>query len=47
MAFCCLTLPYYTERLALKDNLDTGLINFHIGMLTGIYPLFQLLFVVL
>lgn len=24
------TLPYYTERLALKDNLDTDLINFHI-----------------
>ena len=39
------TLPYYTERLALKDNLDTDLINFHIGMLTSIYPLFQLLFV--
>ncbi len=40
------TLPYYTERLALKDNLDTDLVNFHIGMLTSIYPLFQLLFVV-
>ena len=40
------TLPYYTERLALKDNLDTELINFHIGMLTSIYPLFQLLFVI-
>lgn len=40
------TLPYYTERLALKDNLDTDLINFHIGMLTSIYPLFQLLFVI-
>ena len=40
------TLPYYTERLALKDNLDTDLINFHIGLLTSIYPLFQLLFVV-
>jgi len=40
------TLPYYTERLALKDNLDTNLINFHIGLLTSIYPLFQLLFVV-
>ncbi|MHA6280867.1 MFS transporter [Salinimicrobium sp. CAU 1759] len=40
------TLPYYTERLALKDNLDTDLINFHIGLLTSIYPFFQLLFVV-
>jgi len=40
------TLPYHTERLALKDNLDTDLINFHIGMLTSIYPLFQLLFVI-
>jgi len=40
------TLPYYTERLALKDNLDKDLINFHIGMLTSIYPLFQLLFVI-
>lgn len=41
------TLPYYTERLALKDNLDTDLINFHIGLLTSIYPLFQLIFVVI
>lgn len=41
------TLPYYTERLAIQDNLDTGLINFHIGMLTSIYPLFQLIFVIL
>lgn len=40
------TLPYYTERLALEDNLDTDLINFHIGLLTSIYPFFQLLFVV-
>jgi DHA1 family multidrug resistance protein-like MFS transporter len=39
-------LPYYTERLALKDNLDPNLINFHIGLLTSIYPFFQLLFVV-
>lgn len=40
------TLPYYTERLALKDNLDVDLINFHIGLLTSIYPLFQLIFVI-
>ena len=40
------TLPYYTERLALKDNLDADLVNFHIGLLTSIYPFFQLLFVV-
>ena len=39
-------LPYYTERLALKDDLDPDLINFHIGMLTSIYPLFQLIFVI-
>ncbi len=39
-------LPYYTERLALKDNLDADRINFHIGMLTSIYPLFQLIFVI-
>lgn len=40
-------LPYYTERLALEANLDTNSINFHIGLLTSIYPLFQLLFVIL
>ena len=40
------TLPYYTERLALKDNLDKDTINFHIGLLTSIYPFFQLVFVV-
>ncbi len=40
------TLPYFTERLALKDNLDTDQINFHIGMLTSVYPLFQLIFVI-
>ena len=40
-------LPYYTERLALGDNLDTDSINFHIGLLTSIYPLFQLLFAIL
>ncbi|MDT7827288.1 MFS transporter [Pricia sp. S334] len=39
-------LPYYTEILALKDNLDADRINFHIGMLTSIYPLFQLIFVI-
>jgi len=39
-------LPYYTERLALEDNLDPNSINFHIGLLTSIYPFFQLLFVV-
>lgn len=40
------TLPYYTERLALADNVDPDRINFHIGLLTSIYPFFQLLFVV-
>ncbi len=33
-------LPYFTERLVL-DNFDTDLINFHYGLLTSIYPLFQ------
>lgn len=39
-------LPYYTERLALNNKLNADSINFHIGLLTSIYPLFQLLFVV-
>ena len=40
-------LPYYTERLALKSGVvaDEG-INYHIGILTSIYPFFQLLFAV-
>jgi len=46
MAFYYQHFLNYTERLALKDNLDTNSINFHIGLLTSIYPLFQLLFVV-
>lgn len=39
-------LPYYTERLAIQDNLNGDLINFHVGMLTSIYPFFQLVFVI-
>lgn len=39
-------LPYFTERLVLNSKLDPGSINFHIGMLTGIYPFFQLVFMV-
>ncbi|WP_339869699.1 MFS transporter [uncultured Algoriphagus sp.] len=40
-------LPYYTERLALKSGVvaDEN-INYHIGILTSIYPFFQLLFAV-
>ncbi len=40
-------LPYYTERLVLSDKLDPNSINFHIGMLTSIYPFFQLIFIVI
>lgn len=41
-------LPYYTERLALKSGVVADEdINYHIGILTSIYPFFQLLFAVL
>lgn len=40
-------LPYYTERLVLNSKLDPNSINFHIGMLTSIYPFFQLIFMVI
>lgn len=40
-------LPYYTERLVLESKLDPNSINFHIGMLTSIYPFFQLIFMVI
>lgn len=40
-------LPYYTERLVLSGKLDPNSINFHIGMLTSIYPFFQLIFIVI
>lgn len=40
-------LPYYTERLALKSGVVADEdINYHIGILTSIYPFFQLLFAV-
>lgn len=40
-------LPYYTERLALKSGVVADEdINYHIGVLTSIYPFFQLLFAV-
>ncbi|SMG22889.1 MFS transporter, DHA1 family, multidrug resistance protein [Marivirga sericea] len=40
-------LPYYTERLALKSGVVSDEnINYHIGILTSIYPFFQLLFAV-
>lgn len=40
-------LPYYTERLALKSGvLADEEINYHIGILTSIYPFFQLIFAV-
>ncbi len=41
-------LPYYTERLAFKSGILTDEdINLHIGILTSIYPFFQLLFAVI
>ncbi|AEL28228.1 MFS transporter [Cyclobacterium marinum] len=41
-------LPYYTERLALKSGIVAEEdINYHIGILTSIYPFFQLLFAVI
>jgi len=40
-------LPYYTERLALNSGVVADEdINYHIGILTSIYPFFQLLFAV-
>tara|TARA_R110002096_G_scaffold126463_1_gene273378 strand:- start:240 stop:1469 length:1230 start_codon:yes stop_codon:yes gene_type:complete len=40
-------LPYFTERLALKSGVVADEdINYHIGILTSIYPFFQLLFAV-
>lgn len=39
-------LPYYTERLALKAGIASEDINYHIGILTSIYPFFQLLFAI-
>lgn len=41
-------LPYYTERLALQSGVVADEdINYHIGILTSIYPFFQLLFAVI
>lgn len=38
-------LPYYTERLAFKSGVVAEEdINYHIGILTSIFPFFQLLF---
>lgn len=40
-------LPYYTERLALQSGVVSEEdINYHIGILTSIYPFFQLLFAI-
>nr|WKN38640.1 MFS transporter [Tunicatimonas sp. TK19036] len=41
-------LPYFTERLAYKAGIIAQEdINYHIGLLTSIYPFFQLLFAVI
>ena len=37
-------LPFYTERITAGEDLSTGAIVFHIGLLTAVYPLMQLLF---
>ncbi len=37
-------LPFFVERLALRSGIDQKTVNFHVGALTSVYPLFQLLF---
>ena len=37
-------LPFYTERITAGDNLSTQAIVFHIGLLTAIYAVMQLIF---
>lgn len=39
-------LPFYVERLSLKSGIDQETINFHVGALTSVYSLFQLVFAV-
>ena len=35
-------LPFYVERLALESGATPGRVAFHIGLMTAIYPLTQL-----
>lgn len=37
-------LPFYTERLALAEGISPNSVGFHVGLLTGIYALMQLIF---
>jgi MFS transporter, DHA1 family, multidrug resistance protein len=37
-------LPFYTERLALAEGASRSSVGLHVGLLTSIYPLMQLLF---
>ena len=37
-------LPFFVERLAIDPGTDSKTINYHIGALTAVYPLFQLVF---
>lgn len=37
-------LPFYAERLALAEGASTNTVGLHVGLLTGIYALMQLLF---
>jgi len=39
-------LPFYVERLSLKSGIDQKTLNFHVGALTSVYSLFQLVFAV-
>lgn len=39
-------LPFYVERLSLKSGIDQKTINLHVGALTSVYSLFQLVFAV-
>jgi len=40
-------LPFFVERLATNPGTDPQTINYHIGALTAVYPLFQLVFSVI
>ena len=37
-------LPFYAERLALSEGASQNSVGLHVGLLTGIYSLMQLLF---
>jgi len=37
-------LPFYVERLAIEGGASRQSIVLHVGLLTGVYPLVQLIF---